>query len=118
MGGGDDESEEATHASRDLFMGRPRPWQGHDQATCRASATGLLRVPRARQSSGIAEGVCVAPMGAVADASKGKLPAPGGRRRGYIHKKHLLAFDHGLAQSRRETPNIGFDIQRLLLERS
>ena len=30
----------------------------------------------ARQSSGIAEGVCVAPVGAVADVSKGKLPAP------------------------------------------
>ena len=35
----------------------------------------------ARQSSGIAEGVCVAPMGAVADVSKGKLPAPEGRQR-------------------------------------
>ena len=36
----------------------------------------------ARQSSGIAEGVCVAPMGAVADVSKGKLPAPEFRQRG------------------------------------
>ena len=36
----------------------------------------------ARQSSGIAEGGSVAPMGAVADVSKGKLPAPEGRQRG------------------------------------
>ena len=42
----------------------------------------LLRDGAARQSSGIAEGVCVAPMGAVADVSKGKLPAPEVRQRG------------------------------------
>ena len=42
----------------------------------------LLREWRARQSSGIAEGGSVAPMGAVADVSKGKLPAPEVRQRG------------------------------------
>ena len=79
MGGGDDECEEATHAPRDLFMGG----QGHDQVDhFQSSATGFVASARARQSSGIAEGVCVAPMGAVADVSKGKLPAPEGRQRG------------------------------------
>ena len=79
MGGGDDESEEATHASRDLFMGG----QGHDQATLLGLGDGFCcESGAARQSSGIAEGVCVAPMGAVADVSKGKLPAPEVRQRG------------------------------------
>ena len=78
MGGGDDECEEATHAPHDLFMGG----QGHDQVDhfCKVSATGFVASARARQSSGIAEGGSVAPMGAVADVSKGMLPAPEGRQ--------------------------------------
>ena len=57
--------------------------QGHDQVDhfFQASATGFVASARARQSTGIAEGVCVAPMKAVADVSKGKLPAPEGRQR-------------------------------------
>ena len=53
---------------------KSRPLCKLDDGFCCASA-------RARQSSGIAEGVCVAPMGAVADVSKGKLPAPEVRQR-------------------------------------
>ena len=81
MGGGDeDKSEEATHASRDLFMGgqgldKVPPLAGLGDGFC-------CECGAARQSSGIAEGVCVAPMGAVADVSKGKLPAPEVRQRG------------------------------------
>ena len=80
MGGGDEESEEATHTSRDLFMGG----QGHDQVDhffFKAGDGFCCASGAARQSSGIAEGVCVAPMGAVADVSKGKLPAPEVRQR-------------------------------------
>ena len=49
---------------------------------------------------------------------EGQAPRAGGSSARLGTKKHLLAFDLGLAESRRETPNIGFDIQRLLLERS
>ena len=65
---------------RETYFGRPRArqkidhLQGLDDGFCCARGA-------ARQSSGIAEGVCVAPMGAVADVSKGKLPAPEGRQR-------------------------------------
>ena len=59
----------------------------------------------------------MAPMGAVADVSKGMLPAPEGVREARYKKKHLLAFDLGVAELRHETLNMGCDRLALLVER-
>ena len=93
--------------------------QGHDKKVdqSQASATGLLRewrgAPVLRNRRGRMHGTD----GSRSRRIEGQAPRAGGSSARLGTKKHLLAFDLGVAELRYETLNMGCDRLALLVER-